>query len=487
MSMQIYNSLTRKKEEFVPLKPGHVTMYVCGITAYDYCHIGHARSAVVFDVLVRYLRYIGMQVTFVRNFTDVDDKIIGRASREGTDFESIARTYIDAFYTDMDRLGILRADIEPKATEHIAEMIELCENLIAKGHAYATPSGDVYFRVRSYESYGKLSGRNVEDLMSGARVEPGEEKEDPLDFALWKGAKPGEPFWPSPWGPGRPGWHIECSAMSERYLPLPFDIHGGGQDLAFPHHENERAQTEAATEKQFVRYWVHNGFVQINSEKMSKSLNNFVTIRDILANYLPEVLRFFLITKHYRSPLDYTADALEESERALKRIYLTKAAAETHVAGTNWATTPLPAEIVVEATALEAKWDESMADDMNTAAALGHVFVLMKIVNRILEDKGLKKSEQGREMIRHALKLFERWGEVLGLFLMPSADFLSQLKDSRVLRRKIDTELVHTKLQERKQARAEKDFARSDAIRDELLTLGVTIQDTPQGVQWDVE
>ena len=487
MSMHIYNSLTRKKEEFVPLKPGQVSMYVCGITAYDYCHIGHARSAVVFDVLVRYLRYIGMQVTFVRNFTDVDDKIINRANREGTDFETIARTYIDAFYTDMDRLGILRADIEPKATEHIKEMIELCENLITKGHAYSTPSGDVYFRVRSYGDYGKLSGRNIEDLMSGARIEPGEEKEDPLDFALWKGAKPGEPSWPSPWGPGRPGWHIECSAMSERYLPLPFDIHGGGQDLAFPHHENERAQTEAATDKQFVRYWVHNGFVQINSEKMSKSLNNFVTIRDILANYLPEVLRFFLITKHYRSPLDYTSDALEESERALKRIYLTKAAAEAHVAGTKWNATPLPAEIVVEATALEAKWDESMADDMNTAAALGHVFVLMKIVNRILEDKTLKKSEQGRDMIRHALKLFERWGEVLGLFLMPSSDFLTQLKENRVLRKKIDTTLIQAKLEERQESRAAKDFARSDAIRDELLTLGVTIQDTAQGVQWDVE
>jgi cysteinyl-tRNA synthetase len=275
--------------------------------------------------------------------------------------------------------------------------------------------------------------------------------------------------------------------MSERYLPLPFDIHGGGQDLAFPHHENERAQTEAATDKQFVRYWVHNGFVQINSEKMSKSLNNFVTIRDILANYLPEVLRFFLITKHYRSPLDYTADALEESERALKRIYLTKAAAEAHVAGTKWTATPLPAEVVIEATALEAKWDESMADDMNTAAALGHIFVLMKIVNRILEDKALKKSEEGRDMIRHALKLFERWGEVLGLFLMPSNDFLTQLKQSRVLRKKIDTDLVQAKLQERKEARAAKDFARSDAIRDELLTLGVTIQDTAQGVEWDVE
>ena len=485
--MQIYNSLTRKKEEFVPLKPGRVSMYVCGITAYDFCHIGHARSAVVFDVLVRYLRYIGLDVTFVRNFTDIDDKIINRANREGSDFETIARTYIDAFYEDMDRLGILRADIEPKATEHIAEMIALCENLIAKGHAYSTADGDVYFRVRSYQSYGKLSGRNIEDLQSGARIEPGEQKEDPLDFALWKGAKPGEPSWPSPWGPGRPGWHIECSAMSERYLPLPFDIHGGGQDLAFPHHENERAQTEAATDKQFVRYWVHNGFVQINSEKMSKSLNNFVTIRDILANYLPEVLRFFLITKHYRSPLDYTADALEESERALKRIYLTKAAAEAHVAGTKWTNSPLPAEIVVESTALEAKWDDSMADDMNTAAALGHVFVLMKTVNRILEDKALKKSEQGRDLVRHALKLFERWGEVLGLFLTPSADFLAQLKASRVRRRQIDTALIEARLAQRQEARAAKDFARSDAIRDELLTLGVTIQDTAQGAQWDVE
>ncbi len=485
--MQIYNSLTRKKEEFTPLTPGQVSMYVCGITAYDYCHIGHARSAVVFDVLVRYLRYMGNKVTFVRNFTDVDDKIIARAQREGSDSLTIARTYIDAFYEDMDRLGILRADIEPKATEHIAEMIGLCENLIAKDHAYATASGDVYFRVRSYEQYGQLSGRNIEDLMSGARIEPGEEKEDPLDFALWKGAKPGEPSWASPWGPGRPGWHIECSAMSERYLSLPFDIHGGGQDLSFPHHENERAQTEAATGKQFVRYWVHNGFVQINSEKMSKSLNNFVTIRDILANYLPEVLRFFLITKHYRSPLDYTADALEEAERALKRIYLTKAAAEAHVAGTKWSATALPAEIVVEATALEVKWDEAMADDMNTAAALGHVFVLMKLVNKILEDKALKKSEQGRDQVRHALKLFERWGEVLGLFQMDSLLFLAQLKESRVKRRRIDTSLIDAKLEERREARAAKDFARSDAIRDELLALGVTIQDTAKGPQWDVE
>lgn len=487
MNMQLYNTLSRKKEEFTPLTPGRVSMYVCGITAYDFCHIGHARSAVVFDVLVRYLRYTGLEVTFVRNFTDVDDKIIARANLEGVAPHAVAQTYIDAFYEDMDRLGVLRADIEPRATEHIAEMIALCETLIAKGHAYPTPNGDVYFRVRSYDGYGRLSGRNIEELVSGARIEPGEHKEDPLDFALWKGAKPGEPFWESPWGKGRPGWHIECSAMSERYLPLPFDIHGGGQDLAFPHHENERAQSEAATGREFARYWVHNGFVQINSEKMSKSLNNFVTIRDILDNYLPEVLRFFLITKHYRSPLDYTAEALEESERALKRIYLTKAAAELHVAGTSWKSTPLPAEIVVESTALEVKWDEAMADDLNTAAALGHVFVLVKLVNRILEDKALKKSEQGRDLLRHALKLFERWGEVLGVFQMACADFLADLKHNRVRRKNIDTALVEAKLAERRDARAAKDFARSDTIRDELSALGVTLQDTAQGPQWDVE
>ncbi|MDY0274013.1 MAG: cysteine--tRNA ligase [Desulfomicrobium sp.] len=486
--MQIYNSLTRKKEEFVPVTPGQVSMYVCGITAYDYCHIGHARSAVVFDVLVRYLRYSGLTVTFVRNFTDIDDKIINRANREGVDWKSIAQTYMHAFYEDMDRLGVLRADIEPKATEHIPGMIALCAELIAKGHAYATSDGDVYFRVRSYAPYGQLSGRNIEDLVVGARVEPGEKKEDPLDFALWKGAKPGEPFWESPWGPGRPGWHIECSAMSEEYLSLPFDIHGGGQDLTFPHHENERAQTEAATDKEFVRYWVHNGFVQINAEKMSKSLNNFVTIRDILDNYLPEVLRFFLITKHYRSPLDYSVDSLEEAERALKRIYLAKFAAENHIQQNSKCTsTPLPAELVVEITALEVKWNEAMADDLNTAAALGHVFVLVKIINRILEDKGLRKSAQGCDQLKYALKLFERWGEVLGLFMMESQEFLDQLRHSRIKRRNIDATLIEEKMTQRQKARVAKDFARSDAIRDELLTLGVTIQDLPQGASWDVE
>ncbi|NCC24130.1 MAG: cysteine--tRNA ligase [Deltaproteobacteria bacterium] len=267
--MQLYNSIAREKQEFRPMLDNTVRMYVCGITAYDFCHIGHARSAVVFDVLYRYLCHLGYGMVFVRNFTDVDDKIINKAKAEGTSESQISERFIQAFYEDMDRLGIARPEVEPKATEHIQEMIAVVERLLDKGHAYATPDGDVYFRVRSYGPYGALSGRNVEELQSGARIQPGEDKEDPLDFALWKSAKPGEPVWESPWGQGRPGWHLECSAMSEKYLGLPFDIHGGGQDLSFPHHENERAQSEAAFGGEFVRFWVHNGFVQVNSEKMS--------------------------------------------------------------------------------------------------------------------------------------------------------------------------------------------------------------------------
>ena len=304
--MQFYNTMTRRKEPFTPVRPGKVGLYACGITAYALSHIGHARSAVAFDVLVRLLRFKGYEVTFVRNFTDVDDKIINRANEEGRSSEEVAAAYIEAFHEDMDRLGVRRADVEPRATEHITDMIDLCRTLLARGKAYAVPSGDVYFRVRSFSGYGKLSGRSPDDLRAGARVMPGEDKEDPLDFALWKAAKPGEPWWESPWGHGRPGWHIECSAMSEKYLPLPLDIHGGGLDLIFPHHENEIAQTEAALDKPLARVWMHNGFVQVNSEKMSKSLGNFQTIRDILESYLPETLRFFLVGKHYRSPIDFS-------------------------------------------------------------------------------------------------------------------------------------------------------------------------------------
>jgi len=484
--MQLYNTLTRKKEEFVPAVPGKVNMYVCGITAYDLCHIGHARSAVVFDVLVRYLRSIGMDVTFARNFTDVDDKIINRANQEGISSTEVAEKYIRTFHEDMDRLNVLRADIEPKCTQHIGEMIALCEDLIAKGKAYSTPSGDVYFRVRAFPEYGKLSGRDVDEMRSGARIAPGEEKEDPLDFALWKSAKPGEPHWVSPWGNGRPGWHIECSAMSEKHMPLPLDIHGGGLDLIFPHHENEIAQTEAATGDHMARYWVHNGFVQVDSEKMSKSLNNFKTIRDILENYLPETLRFFLLTKHYRSPIDFTFEVMDDAEKNLKRIYETKAQLAEELARTKWSKADLPADITTEFNESLAAWHTAMADDMNTAAALGHVFTIVRLINRVTEDKNLRKSEGARALFEQALEAFAQWSGILGLFALEAGAFLNDLKLCRAARKGINPAKVEALIVQRQEARKAKDFALSDSLREELTNLGVDVRDTPAGAVWDV-
>ncbi len=482
--MQLYNTLTRRKEAFTPATAGRINMYVCGITAYDYCHIGHARSALVFDVLVRYLRHKGLDVTFVRNFTDVDDKIINRANAEHRDWKEVAETYMHAFHEDMDRLGVLRASAEPRATDYIKEMQALCARLIQDGKAYATPSGDVYFRVRSYPPYGKLSGRTLDELQAGARVAPGEEKEDPLDFALWKAAKPGEPFWESPWGKGRPGWHIECSAMSEKYLPL--DIHGGGLDLIFPHHENEIAQTEAATGKELARFWVHNGFVQVDSEKMSKSLGNFKTIRDILANYLPETLRFFLLGKHYRSPIDFTDGSMDEAEKAQKRIYDCLLEVERALARNSWKKTPLPEDISREFAALETAFDDALNDDLNTASAIGHVFSAVRLVNRVLEDKGLRAGEGARDLLISFRKAMASWGEVLGLFVLPPATFLINLRNMRASRKHIDTSRVDALMGERREARKNKDFSRSDAIRDELAGLGIEVRDTPEGAVWDI-
>lgn len=484
--MQLYNTMARKKEPFVPLRDGKVNMYVCGITAYDYSHIGHARSAVVFDVLVRYLRYSGLEVTFIRNFTDVEDKIIRRANEEGVSWQEVVDKYIRAFHEDMDELGVLRADIEPKATDHIQDMIKLCETLIADGHAYATPSGDVYFRVRSFPGYGKLSGRNIDDLMAGARVAPGEEKEDPLDFSLWKAAKPGEPAWESPWGPGRPGWHIECSAMSEKYVDMPLDIHGGGLDLIFPHHENEIAQSEAALGGEFSRFWVHNGFVQVNSEKMSKSLGNFKTIRDILASYLPEVLRFFLLTRQYRSPIDFSFEAMNDAEKNLKRIYERLEAVDAALAREEWSQAKPDAALSDEMERIAAAWKESMDDDLNTAAALGHINNLVTLAGRVLETKGLNKNAAGRELLLRARGLLGEWGGVLGLFGQEPAGFLAALREIQAKRLHLDVDRVETLLQERREARAARDFARSDAIRDELAGLGVEIRDTPKGSEWDI-
>ncbi|MFP5238704.1 MAG: cysteine--tRNA ligase [Acidobacteriota bacterium] len=484
--MQLYNTLTRSKQTFTPVHAGKVSMYVCGITAYDYCHIGHARSAVVFDVMVRYLRSTGLDVRFARNFTDVDDKIIKRAQQEGTTSEAVSEKYIAAFYEDMDRLGILRADMEPRATKYIGEMIKLAQHLIDTGYAYATPSGDVYFSVRAFKPYGKLSGRNLEELQAGARVAPGEEKKDPLDFALWKAAKPGEPTWDSPWGPGRPGWHLECSAMSEDLLGLPLDIHGGGKDLVFPHHENEIAQTEAASGKEFSNYWVHNGFVQINSEKMSKSLGNFITIRDIFGYCLPEVLRFFLISSHYRSPLDYSTEALDEAEKGIKRIYSALAQIGETLAGTKWSGAAAPAELVQECATLHAGFTQAMEDDLNTAAAIGHVFGMVRLAGRIMEDKALRKSQGGKELLESIRSNFKEYSNILGVFGSDPAGFLLELRDSKAGRKGIRAEAVEALLAARKQARADKDFAESDRIRDELAAMGVEVKDTPAGAVWDV-
>ena len=483
--MQIYNTLGRQKEEFIPVRPGKVHMYVCGITAYDYCHIGHARSALVFDALVRHLRHLGLEVTFVRNFTDVDDKIINRANKEGRDWQEVAQTYIDAFHEDMDRLGVLRADLEPRATEYIPQIQELCAKLIAEGTAYATPSGDVYFRVRSYPPYGKLSGRSLDELLSGARVAPGEEKEDPLDFALWKAAKPGEPSWDSPWGKGRPGWHIECSAMSSPYLPL--DIHGGGQDLVFPHHENEIAQSEAVCRCELARYWVHNGFVQVNAEKMSKSLGNFKTIRDILGSYLPETLRFFLLGKHYRSPIDFTAEGMDEAEKAQHRVYSSLMEARKALERASWIKTPLPAELSAEWAALPQAFEAALDDDLNTAQALGQIFSQVRIVNRLLEEKNLRAAESTRDLLEDFLARARDWDAQLGLFGRDPAEFLTELRAMRAARKNLDMDRVEDLLRQRREARMQKDFTRSDALRRELLDLGVSVRDTPEGQAWDLE
>jgi cysteinyl-tRNA synthetase len=386
----------------------------------------------------------------------------------------------------MDRLGVFRADVEPKATDYIPDMLKICETLVRGGYAYATPSGDVYFRVRAFPGYGRLSGRNPDDMRAGARIAPGEEKEDPLDFALWKSAKAGEPFWNSPWGAGRPGWHIECSAMSERELPLPLDIHGGGQDLIFPHHENEIAQTEAATGKPLARFWVHNGFVQVNAQKMSKSLDNYKTIRDILKNFLPETLRFFLLSRHYRSPIDFSEDGLEEAEKGLKSFYETLLALQRECAR------PFPQggaaaqDLQDEGLRLIAGWESAMADDLNTAAALGHCRGLAHLVNKILDDKALRKNAGCRELLESIRSLVPVWSGVFGLFGQNPAEFLDNLKTCRAGRRAIDFALVENLLQERLAARSARDFASADALRLKLISLGVEVRDTPDGSVWDI-
>lgn len=491
MTLRVYNTLSAGKEEFVPLEPGKVRMYVCGVTVYDHCHIGHARANVVFDVIYRYLSYLGYDVTYVRNYTDIDDKIINRALKEGVPFYEISERFIAEFDRDMAQLGLELPTHQPKATEHIAEIIDIVKTLVVKEVAYQA-GGDVYFCVERFDGYLKLSRRNLEEMQAGARVEVDERKRHPMDFALWKEAKPGEPFWDSPWGKGRPGWHIECSAMSMKYLGDTFDIHGGGKDLIFPHHENEIAQSEAATGRPFVKYWLHNGFVNINAEKMSKSLGNFFTIKEVLDKYDSEVLRFFLLSAHYRSPLDFSDQNLTEAETGMERIYKALAGIDEALVGE-----AAPVEVsapLVEA--IEELWDkevsfmtrfgEAMDDDFNTALALGNVFDLVRSVNRVLAEGG-GKDERGRAFLASARNDIRELGGVLGIFTSEPTSYFERIKGRKVAELAIVPEEIERLVEERTAARKARDFKRSDEIRDLLLARGVVLLDGAQGTSWKVK
>jgi cysteinyl-tRNA synthetase len=476
--LTLFNTLTGKQEPFESIEPKRVLMYVCGVTVYDYCHIGHARSALVFDVLRHYLEYSGYTVDFVKNFTDVDDKIIKRANERSVSCDAITSEFIDAYYQDMGKLGIKRATKEPKATEHMAEIVAITETLIRKGLAYQV-NGDVYFQVDKYPAYGRLSKRKLEDLQAGARVDVDERKRHPMDFALWKSSKPGEPSWPSPWGAGRPGWHIECSAMSIKHLGETFDIHGGGMDLIFPHHENEIAQSCGATGKEFARYWIHNGFVQVNQEKMSKSLGNFFTIREIFEKsewpeeITGEMLRYFLLATHYRGPLDFSDQAVEEAKLALDGFYdLFKRLEEQEIRMTG------DGELVEVIGRARAMFCQAMDDDLNTPVALAAFQKLRGDVNKLVE-RGL--STDGRRQARAA---FLELGRVLGLFDLERWQFKkgpSRPTGLEVAVVQLTDEVVAEKVAERNEARKRKDFKKADEIRGFLDSHGITIEDKPDG------
>lgn len=471
--MQIYNTIKRDYQEFEPLSPGKVGMYVCGVTVYDLCHIGHARSAIVFDVLFRYLLCKGYEVTYVRNFTDIDDKIINRAKELGLGTKDVAERYIQAFYEDMERLYILRPSLEPRATEHIRPMIEMVQCLLNKGHAYVE-GGDVYFSVNTFPRYGELSGRKVEEMKAGYRIQVQERKRHPMDFALWKAAKPDEPCWESPWGKGRPGWHLECSVMSNKYLGHTFDIHGGGLDLIFPHHENERAQSLCANGGEFARYWIHNGFVTVNSEKMSKSLGNFVTIRAALEEIHPEVLRFFLLSKHYRTPLDFSKPAIFAQQSALARIYRTierlgevmKVPRQT-----------LPLQEAYGALERIPGFLNALEQDLNTPSALAALFGLVKDINFRLDST---KVLDPKELQRDYLALMAA-GRVMGILNHEPKEFFEGLKASK---EEIDPHEIERLIQERAEARKAKDFQKADQIRDYLKSKGVILEDSKEGTTW---
>ncbi|HDH00515.1 MAG TPA: cysteine--tRNA ligase [Nitrospirae bacterium] len=493
--MRVYNTLTRKKEEFLPITPGKVSMYVCGITAYDISHLGHARSAVVFDVIKRYLRFKGYKVEHIRNITDVDDKIIAKAAQENVSTDEIAGKYTEKYYRDMDMLGVSRADIEPRATGHIKEMVDLIKRLVDTGVAYSV-DGDVYFEVSKFPGYGKLSGRNPDEMMAGARVDVDERKKSPLDFALWKSSKEGEPSWESPWGPGRPGWHIECSAMSMKYLGESFDIHGGGADLIFPHHENEIAQSEAVTGKPFVKYWLHNGFITVDKEKMSKSLGNFFTVEEILGKYDPEVVRYFLLSTHYRSPIDFSDAQLNDVEVSVDRYYSTVMRINDFIE-TGGTADKSSEELPVEKKAsngvddefekllssARGKFESAMDDDFNSALALGHIFELVREVNRFLDGK--PSGQKARELVLRTKEVLSGIGAVLNIFQRTPEEWYRSLMDVKKIGLSGDD--ILDKISARQEARQKKDWDLSDSIRKELEGKGIILEDKKDRTDWKIK
>ncbi|MDO9263403.1 MAG: cysteine--tRNA ligase [Desulfosalsimonadaceae bacterium] len=490
MTLTIYNSLNRSKEPFETIDPGKVKMYVCGPTVYDSCHIGHARSIIVFDVIFRYLTFAGYDVTYVRNFTDIDDKIINRAGELGMSPAALAEKYIQEFYVDMDALNVLRPTEEPRATEHIGNIIRLIEILVEKGVAYAA-GGDVFFSVDLFDGYGKLSGRKLDDMEAGARVEVDLRKKNPFDFVLWKASKPGEPEWDSPWGKGRPGWHIECSAMSKDLLGASLDIHGGGKDLIFPHHENEIAQSEAAFGKTFVKYWVHNGFVNINHEKMSKSLGNFLMIKDILKTYHPEVVRLFLLSHHYRSPVDFSDETVRNTAAGLDKIYAVLERVEKFLGRLP----DIGADRYISSPDAEKDlwvlFTNAMNDDFNTAQGIGVLYDAVRNLNKMLDSYEKAEAEhpdnaENRRTISNECLGILKIGNILGILCQPPGDYFARKKEAVLERQSVDPGLIEALIQERKDARKSKDFKKADEIRDRLKSMNIEIEDRPEGTVWKV-
>lgn len=497
MGLRIYNTLSRKKEEFEPLHPGEVRMYVCGVTVYDRCHIGHGRAALVFDTIYRYLCYKGYRVTYVRNITDIDDKIINKANQENADAREIAERYIRSFQEDMKNLDVTPPTYEPRATDHISDIIAMIQTLIDRGYAY-TVHGKVFFSVSRFDRYGRLSHKRVEELVAGTRFEPDEDKRDPADFALWKPMKPGEPSWPSPWGPGRPGWHIECSAMSTKYLGETFDIHGGGRDLVFPHHENEIAQSEAATGKPFVRYFVHNGFVTNEGVKMAKSLGNIISIREVVEQTDRETVRLLLLSHHYRSPVDFSQQALAEAFQNMERFYLLLKAIDERLEGS-----PGPrrfeeagtAETVSESekTAtleplldFEKRFEQAMDDDFNTALAVAHFYEMARVLNRIMH-RPVAGTDLDLSLLARGRKCFKAQGAVLGLFQFDPPTYLARRKETDLQRVPLEEGEITRLIKERDSARKARDWKRADEIRDYLAAHNILVEDGPEGTRWRVK